>query len=105
MSAPSFAWSSANPLSKTLKCIARLSENIFFKLNSGFWMAVTFQGWSSSGQPSKSITPENIEKMWEFIHRDHHWTINGLTDTTGKRQRREIHSTACTWWQIDMVWG
>jgi hypothetical protein len=36
-----------------------------------------------SGRPSTSKTTENVEKIWELIHKDHCWTIHELADTFG----------------------
>jgi hypothetical protein len=36
-----------------------------------------------SGQPSTSKTTENVEKIWELIHKDCRWTIHELADTVG----------------------
>jgi hypothetical protein len=46
VSASSFAWSSVNQLPKLLNCFVRLLRT-FFKQESGFWIAFTFQGRSS----------------------------------------------------------
>jgi hypothetical protein len=39
----------------------------------------------SSGQPSTSKMTENVEIIWELIHKDHRWTIHDLADTIGIR--------------------
>jgi hypothetical protein len=67
----------------------RLLEK-FFKLDSGFWMAFTFQGhlsvswrWWTLRAPSTSKTTENVETIQELIHEDSQETIHQLADTVG----------------------
>jgi hypothetical protein len=36
-----------------------------------------------SGRLSTSQTTESVEKIWKLIHKDRHWTIHELIDTTG----------------------
>jgi ribulose 1,5-bisphosphate carboxylase large subunit-like protein len=53
-------------------------------------MAFTFQGGQVlveddelSGQPSTSKMTENVEKIRELIHKDHHQTVHQVKDTVG----------------------
>jgi hypothetical protein len=44
-----------------------------------------------SGRPSSSKTTENVEKCWEIIHKNRHWTIHELTDTVGISLPRDLN--------------
>jgi hypothetical protein len=59
-----------------------LSRTAVFEWHSRFkagWVSVEDD--KRSGRPSTSKTSENVEKIWELIHKDSHRTIHELADT------------------------
>jgi hypothetical protein len=60
-----------------------LSRTAVFEWHSYFKAGrVSVEDNERSGRPSTSKMTENVEKIRELIHEDHHQTIHGLADTT-----------------------
>jgi hypothetical protein len=61
-----------------------LSWSVLFEWHSCFKAGrVSAEDNERSGLPSTSKTTENVEKIRELIHEDHHQTIHKLIDTVG----------------------
>jgi hypothetical protein len=61
-----------------------LSRTAVFEWQSHFKAGrVSVEGDKRSGQPSTSKTTDNVEKIRELSHNDHHRTIHELADTIG----------------------
>jgi hypothetical protein len=73
-----------------LKCFVRLfgehslSWTQVFEWHSYFEAGrVSVRDDECLGEPNTSKMTENVEKIWELIHEDHHRTIHELADTVG----------------------